>query len=372
LHIVSLSLAVAGLLTSGFGSNACGALEHQTRPSAKPQRVVIPFDFQSSFDQGEYGQKIGELVWEKLRHSGAFVVPESMQDVRDWCQRNRTNPGPDTTLAKMRQIVREEQGGDIGIWGRIERAAGFKADVYDLWIAIADFSVEPPRMIYRQQARTQNVSEIPHRYIKEALGRLIGRSGHDAPTSSRTPAPDSENGPNLVNGTFELGRSAPIGWDRLGPGVSWVVERGKPQNHVVRFTLSEDVAGTSGVLLYSAFFPVQPGATYRFHCRWRSTGCAAKVFIKCYDEFAPADGAAPAARATTERREVYRSQQNLTGPVNSWNTHTEDFTPRHDPFTPRWGRVMLYAYWPAGSVEWDDICIKQIKREAPPQVSPQP
>ena len=45
---------------------------------------------------------------------------------------------------------------------------------------------------------------------------------------------------------------------------------------------------------------------------------------------------------------------------------TEDFTPQHTQFTPRWGRVMLYAYWPAGSVEWDDVVVKQIA-PAPPR-----
>jgi hypothetical protein len=63
----------------------------------------------------------------------------------------------------------------------------------------------------------------------------------------------------------------------------------------------------------------------------------------------------------TQRREVYRSQQNLKGGKNDWHVHTEDFTPKHTQFKPRYGRVMLYAYWPAGAVDWDDIVVKQIK-----------
>ena len=119
-----------------------------------------------------------------------------------------------------------------------------------------------------------------------------------------------------------------------------------------------------GVLYYSNFFPVEEGATYRFQCRWRTTGSAAKVFIKCYDElptsFRTREGG---DSLKTEKREVYRSQQNLQGSAGAWNVQTEDFTPQHTQFTPRWGRVMLYAYWPAGSVEWDDVVVKQI---APP------
>ena len=66
-----------------------------------------------------------------------------------------------------------------------------------------------------------------------------------------------------------------------------VVEKGKDAkagNRIIRFTMNEDVAGSTGVLYYSNFFPVEEGATYRFQCRWRTTGLAAKVFIKCYDE----------------------------------------------------------------------------------------
>jgi hypothetical protein len=132
------------------------------------------------------------------------------------------------------------------------------------------------------------------------------------------------------------------------------------------------VAGTTGALYYSEFFPIEEGATYRFHCHWKSTGSAAKVFIKCYDVLPTgfrtgADDAAPNTAAVgggssprLERREVYRSQQNLQGKPDVWNVQTEDFTPTHTQFTPRWGRVMLYAYWPAGMVEWDNVVVKQI------------
>ena len=61
-----------------------------------------------------------------------------------------------------------------------------------------------------------------------------------------------------------------------------------------------------------------------------------------------------------QRREVYRSQQNLKGPLRAWNTQTEDFTPKHVKYSPKWGRVMLYAYVTAGVVEFDDVVVKKI------------
>jgi hypothetical protein len=273
-------------------------------------------------------------------------------------------------LPKLKEIVVKEQAGDIGIWGKVERAQGFETDVYDIWINVADFSVDPPRMIYQKQARTQTVSEIPHVYLKEALDRLYGR----AETVPGAPDPKLqerwEHAPNLVKGDFESGRGAPAGWGPLPHDVTWIAEKGKDAkstNRIIRFTMNEDVAGTTGALCYSDFFPVEEGATYRFQCRWKTTGSAAKVFIKCYDELPTRFRTRPGGESLeTEKREVYRSQQNLQGDSGKWNVHTEDLTPSHTQFTPRWGRVMLYAYWPAGSVDWDDVVFKQVA-PAPPR-----
>jgi hypothetical protein len=352
-----------------------GLLLATTAQAEPPKKVVIPFDFESKFDNGEYGQTIGDLLWAKLHRQGGFIIPEAQQDVRDWSQRNRMIPGPNTPLSKMKEIVVSEQAGDIAIWGKVERVQGFDTDVYDLWINVADFSVEPPRFLYQKKARTQTVSEIPHIYVKEALDRLYGRAEQVSGTADPTLQERWEKAANLVKGDFEQGRRAPAGWDPLPQDVTWVEERGKDaksRNRVIRFSMDENVAGSTGVLYYSAFFPVAEGATYRFQCRWKSTGSAAKVFIKCYDELPTSfrTGEVDAAHETAaagrgssarlERREVYRNQQNLQGKPGVWNVQTEDFTPTHTQFTPRWGRVMLYAYWPAGTVEWDDVIVKQI------------
>jgi hypothetical protein len=340
--------------------------EPAKKPGEAPKKLVLPFDFESKFDDGRYGQTLGDMFWKRLERQGGFIIPESMMDVRQWCQRTKFLPGPDTSLAKIKEIVRREQGSDIGIWGKVERVAGHDADVYDLWIYIVDFSIEPAKTIYEKKVRTRTVSEIPHLYVKEALDRLYGRPDT---VLAKAPDPAAEErwakGPNLVKGDFEKGRAAPLGWDPLPKYVTWISEEGKkPSNRIVRFSFPESVAGDTGVLYYSDYFPVEEGAIYRFQCRWRTTGPAVKVFIKCYDDIATKfqDKKPPASASSsdTQRREVYRSQQNLQGPANTWNIQTEDFTPTHTHYNPRWGRVMLYGYWPAGNVDWDDVVVKQI------------
>jgi hypothetical protein len=162
----------------------------------------------------------------------------------------------------------------------------------------------------------------------------------------------------------------------LGKLVQWVAEEGNSKNRIIRFTFDKSVGDEEGVMYYSEYFPVEEGAKYRFQCRWKSNGPMAKVFIKCYDEVntpyqkhpgEPANSDKSQQRSKNQylpeiaqRREVYRSQQNLKGPKDTWNTQTDDFTPKHTKYSPKWGRVMLYAYLGAGVVDFDDVAVKQI------------
>jgi len=360
-------------------------------PSAAAQppekKVVIPFDFVSKFDAGHYGRKIGQMIWKKLEREGGFVIPETMADVRDTVAAGNLRLAPDTPLDKVARIVRDDFDAQIAIWGSVERVAGQRWDVYDLRIRCVDFSTRPkPTVIYSIDARTKTVSEIPHRYVKQLLDKLHGRKPGALPPTNKHAEENWRKNPNLVNGgDFEKAAGGvPHGWNSrggqkrepLGKLVRRVPERGNAANHVIRLAFDKALGDSFGVMYYSDFFPVEEGATYRFQCRWRTDGPAAKVFIKCYDQTDSSyrrgrsvDQTAPARRGyvpqQSQRRECYRSQQNLKGPRNTWNMQTEDFTPRHTKYTPRWGRVMLYGYLGAGSVEFDDVVVKQIIPASP-------
>ncbi len=144
--------------------------------AAGSKKVVIPFDFVSDFDQGRYGQMLGEAIWKKLSRQGGFVIPESMLEVRDYCTSHKLKPSPETDLEKMRQIVEGDFDAQIGIWGSVERAPGADGEIYDLVIKCVDFSARPrPKVIYESKARTRSVSEIPHVYVAQMLDALYGR-----------------------------------------------------------------------------------------------------------------------------------------------------------------------------------------------------
>jgi hypothetical protein len=167
-------------------------------------------------------------------------------------------------------------------------------------------------------------------------------------------------GPNLVSGDFETsGSTGPKGWDPVNRWIS--VVKAEP-GHALRFTIPLDVAESSGVLYYSDFFPVEEGAVYEFRCRYRTDKPSVKVFIKGYDEMTGTFKAKSAGATNVQKREVYRSQQNLPSePGAAWKEHVETFTPRHTQFHPKWARVMLYGYLHAGIVEWDDVSVRLVK-----------
>ncbi len=320
------------------------------------EKVVIPFDFESRFDQGDTGRRVGEMIWKKLDREGKFVIPESMLDVRDVCQRVKFRPNPQTSLKQMGAVIREEFEAHIAVWGSVERVPPNRTDVYDLHIKVVDFSGAEPVVLYDKKNRTKTVSEIPHLYVKQMLMKLDGKRPQGPPPPDPAAEKRWREGRNLLsNGSFEKGAESPTGWESLPQYVSLVKSR---RTRHLQMSFPASVAGSTGVLYYSEFFPVQQLATYRFSCRFRTSGSAVKVFVKCYDEFR---GSRVRGDSAVQKREVYRSQQNLKGAAGKWTTHTEDFTPKHSKYTPRWGRVMLYAYWPAGTVEWDDVVVKQIK-----------
>ena len=364
-----LTLTITAALLAAFLCVSATAGEDEPK-------VVIPFDFQSKFDDGRYGQIVGDMVWKKLNRFGQFIIPETMLDVRDTVEANNVKLSGDTPLEKVQRLVEDDFGAQIAIWGSVERVPGNEWDVYDLKVRCVDFSAKPkPKVIYSVDTRTKTVSEIPHTYLKAMFDKLYNRDpklGMLTPGEARAIAENWEKNPNLVKGgDFQSGsRGIPKGWDTHGgqlrePVGNLVQWRSEGKNRFIRLSFDKQLGDTFGVMYYSDRFPITEGTKYRFECRWRSDGPSPKVFVKCYDEttsdYHAKDKPYSSSGSGSERfREVYRNQQNLKGPTGQWNTQTEDFTPKHTKYTPRWCRVMLYGYLGAGNIDFDDVVIKEI------------
>lgn len=386
-EVIETAAATAGEAAAETGGEMAAALPAVRAESYSREKVVIPFDFVSEFDNGRYGGMIGEMIVAKIRKEGRLATPDAIT-IRDVCAENRITIAPQTPIEEIGRVLRDLFDAQIAVWGSCERAPGEKWDVYDLTIKCADFSAGPrPKVLYEKtNVRTKTVSEIPHLYVKEMLDALHGREPGEPPPPDAFAEQNWQSNPNLVDGgDFEKGLGgAPLGWeDRggqerepLGRLVQWTAESGNPANRVIRFTFDQGVGDGYGVMYYSKPFPIDEGAKYRFQCRYRTNGPKVIVFIKCYaempSEYQAAGQTSPARHPLAQPgqveyvpqlgqlRECYRSQQNLKGEKNRWHTHTEDFTPRHTKYEPKWGRVMLYAYLGAGVVEFDDVVLKQI------------
>ncbi|MFZ5832716.1 MAG: hypothetical protein ACOY3P_21725 [Planctomycetota bacterium] len=351
---------------------------------------MIPFDFVSKFDNGRYGEMVGDMMWKKLSKEPDFIVPESMLDVRDTCKANKSFPTPEMPLDEVKRIVQEEFGAHIGIWGSIERLPNVRWDEYDLVIKCVDFAAGlEPKVVYEVRTQTKTVSEIPHLYAKQMLEALVGTTPSGGGGLEAIIEANWQKNPNVVTGDFQSGAGgAPKGWEAvagqqrepLGKQAAWVAEGGNAQNRIIRFTMNEALGNSTGVMYYSDMFPIDAGATYRIEFRWRTTGPTPLVFVKCYDslqsEYQAGVPKTSVARTRNDYiptmaqvREVYRCQCNPKGDENAWHTHSQDFTPKHTRYTPRWGRVMLYAFHGAGAVEWDDVVLKQVLPASPGELN---
>lgn len=179
----------------------------------------------------------------------------------------------------------------------------------------------------------------------------------------------------LPNGGFEEADPAnaakPAGWDKLdGLGVQWLTETQGPANRVIRmntavsekdYTASCRAAGlekwvfpnptdgamaaTYGLSYYSDPIPVTTGQAYRVTFLYRGPSGGAKVWVRGF------------GLLRGEERRRYDTVVNCRAPGKEWTAFSQCFHPtKHTPTVERM-RIMLYAYWPPGVYEFDDVTV---------------
>ena len=208
--------------------------------------------------------------------------------------------------------------------------------------------------------------------MAKAVYEIFGMRIPDDPLRMLREDPQIERrwreGPNLVrNPGYEMPNAAgngPADWQATGNlptggKVAWIPNP-DGTGKVIKFEMDEGTAGGYGMAWYSDWIEIQPGATYRFSCRYKSEGPTPKIFLKGYHAFPPQEG------FPAQRRETYRRQVHPSGEKGQWNSVVADFIPeatRPDQ-QPTFLKVDLYAYWPKGVIYWDDIVLKKV-RDAP-------
>jgi hypothetical protein len=192
-------------------------------------------------------------------------------------------------------------------------------------------------------------------------------------TDGRAFAQDADPVSLLPNGGFDQANptnaAIPLGWDRLdGLGVTW--EAGEAGDRFIRMNtaVSEKdyvescrangldkwvfpnagggpIAGTYGLSYYSDSIPVSTGQAYRLTFRFRGGG---KVWVRGYGQL------------RNEERRLYDTVVNCRGTEKGWNTLSQCFHPtKHTPGV-RTIRIMLYAYWPPGLYDFDEVALTPV------------
>jgi hypothetical protein len=336
-----------------FGASAAPPLEAAESTAAQaaaPKPVLVALDFRSTFDKGETGAKVAEII------SGHAARTEKFQTY-DVLSRDEvlTHLGfraePETPAEEVARAGREGFGATYVFWGEVQPA---KAG-YTVHFKAVDCRDELAKLVIDEERSAENVHVIPL-LVDEVLRQL---TGEPAPVTVPDPAAERawQTNPNLLpNGSFEKGSDHPAGWDPLPDYAHWVASP-DGGGRCLQFDLDKGRAESYGGLYQSDYIPLRPGATYRFQVRVKSLGPTPKVFLKGYDEFPATFG------FQAQPREVYRRDIN-GAPTGDWVTYSGDFAPHHATSTPRSLRVMLYAYLKPGAIYFDDCVLKEIK---PPQ-----
>ncbi|MCL2745095.1 MAG: hypothetical protein FWE67_14720, partial [Planctomycetaceae bacterium] len=240
------------------------------------QKRVIMFDFESLWDaemEGQYGKIMSDMFWRKFNREKGFIIPESMHDVRSICEMSNVKPNPGTPIEQMKEWVTKTFNSDIGIWGKIERVDKDVMEIYDFWLKVVDFSVEPPNVIYEvNNVRTEAVSEIPGVFVLAAMEKIYNKQARTAEEKADIEA-NWEKNPNLMEGgDFEKVRNGiPVGWETrcaqhrepIGRLVKVVPDPDKPGNHYLHTNFDAVIGDGFGLMYYSKPFPIEEGATYR-------------------------------------------------------------------------------------------------------------
>ena len=324
--------------------------------------LVLPI----TSDEEGLGEKVGEMLRFKAKRLGAVVFdPSSVAE-----NLGSAKVSADMPPAKLAELAREKFKADLAITGHVKGKGPYEVRL----VAVHAADPKNPGTFDKTYACSHH--QVVPLEMAKAVYDMLGLPQPDDPL--RMLHGDAavqrrwRDGPNLVrNPGFELadptGKS-PADWQAVEEQMAWVPNP-DGAGKVIKFDMNQATAETYGLDFYSDWIAIEPGATYRFSCRYKSLGPTPKIFLKGYFLWPGGDGYAP------QWRESYRRQVHPGGPQGQWNSVTADFVP--DAFKaaqkPLRLKVDLYAYYPAGVIFWDDIVLKKV-RDAPAkaEIKPEP
>jgi len=329
------------------GSTPTDAPAQPDAPKMRAKPRLVAYDFVSDFDDGRLGAQVADILQGHARRSGRFeTFPEVELD--EIMAGTPYRPAFDAPIEEVARHAGAAFDADVVLWGRVMGGRG-SPTVDVKGISLAGGKAE---IVIAESYKCGNVHHVPmaaERVVAALLGTETGLR-----STARVVHALGRN--LLANGGFDRSMA---GWTPTIPAHA-SVEGGR-----LVFRIPEDVAASHGLGVLSDYVPVEPGAHYALSLRVRSAGTAVIVWVKGYATVRPRYEGDDDLDA---RREVFRHQirpqnQAEPGPDGWISVTTVPFRPRHPSLTVTHMRVKLYAYWPPGTVEFDDVVLRRVEAE---------
>jgi hypothetical protein len=353
-------IVIIGAVVACAYAASCAAFGAEDAPEqrADPKPVIAVFDFQSIGDEGELGRWVAANVRARLVLKRLYTMIEEME-VSEAAAANEFAVEYDSPITEVAAFARENLGCDLAMWGRVDVGA---SDALEIKVKLATTG-DNPEFVMNETFIAEN-RHVTSAAVEEMLRRL---ANEEKPKEEYQPEWDNawEKNPNLVkNPGFEEGADHPAHWEGLNTKdyhhdmVHWVTAPGpRGRGKCIKFLMNADIAATYGVGYYSDPIDTSKGTRYRFSVRVRSDAPTVKIFLKHYAYFPPRG-----EEKEGQWRETRRAPLNCHGAGRQWKTFIRDFQPRRDDaYDPKRTKVELYAYWPEGTVYFDDAVLKRIE-----------
>jgi len=347
----------------------CGWYLTAAGEEAKPLQRVAVFPFESTTDQ-ELAGKITTMIRSKIAKKKMFSQfdPYSFEDLLAVCPIKVKASSSADDVAKAAKDYLLSQ---YAIWGSVEIPEQGRYVLTICWLEIPkEGPAEKREKVYDTSAIPDPEDAPGQRNVIDPKYKLAGsvkdfvdefhKITNVEPDFEALYARNWKKAPNLINdGTFDDSPNFPPTWQKMynviafdpEPMINIVKDPDRPGN-CIKFELNEYVAANNGLLCYSNWVDIEENATYRASYDVKSLGPTVKIFVKCYDEIGG------------QWREIYRKPKNCYFADSAWHTYTVTFSPWHHKYSPKRARIMLYAYWPKGTVYYDNIVLKKVKEPA--------
>jgi len=264
--------AIVGLV---LAAAVAAAPAHAAAPSVKPApaakaapKVGSIVVFPITSDEEGLGKQVAEMIRVKAARLGAVTYdPSSVTDALAG-----ETVTPRTPPATVAAFARDLFKADVAVTGfvkgkepyEVRLVAVYPAEKGEPQVVDNTYACSHHQVIPLEMARaTRQILGLPPSADPDALEPEAERRWRDGPNLVRNPGFEKPN---------EKG-DGPADWQELGAlktggQVTWIANPDGP-GKVVKFDVDQSTAENYGMAWYSDWVPIEPGATYRFSCRYK-------------------------------------------------------------------------------------------------------